>query len=51
MANGRKPTRRQKEVIRKYRLNCDNWLVQKSPPGELHLIHRLTSSKRIVKYA
>lgn len=50
MANGRRPTRRQKETIKKFRLNSDNWLVQKSPPGELHLIHRFTSSKRVIKY-
>lgn len=50
MARGKKPTRKQKELIKKNRLNTDNWLVVKSPPGELHIIHRLTSSKRVIRY-
>lgn len=49
MARGKKPTRKQKELIKKNRLNTDNWLVIKSPPGELHIIHRYTSTKRVIK--
>jgi hypothetical protein len=44
--HGRNPTRRQKELIKKARLNVENWLVAKAPTGELHLIHRLSGEER-----
>lgn len=50
MANGKTPTRRQREVIERYRLNSSNWLIRKNPPGEMHLIHKLTGRKRILRY-
>ncbi|MGS0763152.1 DUF6906 family protein [Syntrophomonas curvata] len=51
MASGKTPTRRQREVIERYRLNSGNWLIRKNPPGEMHLIHRLTGRKRILFYS
>lgn len=50
MANGKTPTRRQKRAIRKHRLNTDNWLILKNPPGELHIMHRVSGSKRVIRY-
>ena len=45
---GKKPTLRQKKLIKSVGLNPENWLVAKSPPGELHLIHRHTGTKRVI---
>jgi len=45
---GKKPTLRQKKVIAAVRLNPENWLVAKAPPGELHLIHRHTGTKKVI---
>lgn len=49
--SGKNPTRRQKEIIAAKRLNPQNWLVQKNPPGELHIIHRLSGNAKIIKGA
>jgi len=46
--SGRNPTRRQKELLKKYGKNPDNWLVIKNPPGELHIIHRNTGTQKIL---
>lgn len=48
MKNGKRPTRREKEVISKYRLNPENWLVSKKNDGMLTLIHRYTNSVRSI---
>lgn len=50
MANGRTPTRKQRQVIKRNRLNSNNWLILKNPPGEMHLIHRVSGSKRVIRY-
>lgn len=51
MANWKTPTRRQRSVIERYRLNSNNWLIQKNPPGELHLVHKVTGRKKVIRYA
>lgn len=48
MKNGKKPTRRQREVIKSKRLNAANWLVVKDTSIELELVHRRTGSKKII---
>lgn len=48
MKNGKVPTKKQKESMRKAGLDPKNWLVTKNPTGELHLVHRETSKKRVV---
>ncbi|WP_418303817.1 DUF6906 family protein [Paenibacillus crassostreae] len=48
MKNGKNPTLRQKMVIKDAGFNPDNWLVCKSPTDELHLVHRFTSSTKII---
>jgi len=45
---GKKPALRQKKAISAYRLNPANWLVAKAPPGELHLIHRHTGTRKVI---
>ncbi|NLL20006.1 MAG: hypothetical protein GX262_13480 [Clostridia bacterium] len=47
--SGKNPTRRQKEIIAAKRLNPQNWLVMKAPPGELHIVHRHTSATRVIR--
>lgn len=51
MANAKTPTRRQRQILKKRRLNTDNWLVQKNPPGELYIIHRVSGTKKLIKYS
>ena len=45
---GRRPTKRQKEVIARWHLNPANWLVCKAPTGELHIKNRNTKRERIL---
>lgn len=49
MKAGKRPTLQQKKIIAKYRLNADNWLVTKAPPGELHIVHKLSGKERVLK--
>lgn len=51
MKHGKRPTVAQKKLISKWRLNPDNWLVTKHTSTEMHIVHRLTNSQRIIKYA
>ncbi|MFC4305762.1 DUF6906 family protein [Cohnella boryungensis] len=48
MKHGKRPTRRQALQIKAAGLNVDNWLVAKSLPTQLHLIHRYTSTIKII---
>jgi len=47
---GRRPTRKEKELLKKHNLNPNNWLVSKNPPGRLHIVHRGTGNKRVINY-
>ena len=46
MRQGKKPTRRQKEIIKSKRLNLDNWLVVEQTKERLLLVHRHTGRTR-----
>lgn len=48
---GRKPTRRQKALLRLRRLDPENWLVVKNlmHQGELHVRHRSSGRERIIR--
>jgi hypothetical protein len=50
---GRKPTKRQKHLLRLRRLNPDNWLVIRNllHQGELHIKNKETGRERIVREA
>lgn len=50
MASWKKPTRRQRVLIEKCRLNSNNWLIQKNPFGELHMVHKMTGRKKVIRY-
>lgn len=43
---GRKPTREQRKFIETFRLNSDNWLVQKDTAEFMQLVHRHSSKVR-----
>jgi len=47
--NGKRPTRKQKNIIAAARLNPENWLVSKNLPDCLHFEHRLSSRRRVLK--
>ena len=40
MKNGKNPTREQKKLLVKWKLNPGDWLVVKDTPREMHLVHR-----------
>lgn len=40
MKHGKKPTVRQCQLMQKWRLNAEEWLVVKDTPGEMVLVHR-----------
>jgi len=50
MKHGKKPTRKQREIIKKVRLNPDNWLTVKNLPNVLHIMHRESGKVRIIVY-
>lgn len=49
MRRGKKPTRKQRDRLRRAGLSPDNWLVVKEKPGgELVLLHRSTNKIKVV---
>lgn len=49
MKAGKRPTLRQKKLLKKARLNVDNWLVTKNLPDRLHIVNRLSGKERVLK--
>ena len=45
---GRKPTRAEKLLIKKWHLNPDNWLVLSSTHKELKIIQKITDKVRVI---
>lgn len=49
MKNGKNPTREQKKLMVKWRLDPTMWLVTKDTPKEMHLVHRhFDKTKKII---
>ena len=48
MKNGKKPTKKQQTAMKDAGLNPSDWLVAKSLPGELLLVHRYTEQSKTV---
>jgi len=46
MKNGKKPTKAQKQLLQRYGLHPDDWLISKNTSTELVLIHRHTEQVR-----
>lgn len=49
MKHGKKPTREQKILLEKYKLNSDNWLVVKNTPSELLIVHRISDKTKVLR--
>ena len=47
--NGKKPTREQRKIISENGLYPTDWLVAKNTPTEMHLVHRYSNAKRIIR--
>ncbi len=50
MKNGKKPTLKQKIILKEARLNPDNWLVVKNLPGQMVLVNRDTGRLKNLLY-
>ena len=49
MKNGKRPTREQRKLLQKWKLDTNNWLVVKDTPTEMHLVHRhFDKTKKII---
>lgn len=46
--SGKRPTRRQKELIESKHLQPENWLVRKDTSVHMEIIHRVTGTPRII---
>ena len=40
MKHGVKPTREQRKLMQKWKVNCQDWLVVKDEPSKMTLVHR-----------
>ena len=49
MKHGKKPTREQRKLMTKWKLRCEDWLVERDTLHELVLIHRhFDKTKKII---
>ena len=48
MKNGKKPTVEQTKLLKKWRLNPENWLVVKNQPEQMVIVHRFGNGQRII---
>lgn len=49
MKHGKKPTREQRKLMTKWKLNAQDWLVERDTLHELVLIHRhFDNTKKII---
>lgn len=48
MKHGRKPTRKQKQLLKHHGKNPEMWLVVKNLPDKLHIAHRHTGTKDFI---
>jgi hypothetical protein len=48
MKHGKKPTREQRKLMEKFRMNTQDWLVERGTNTELVLIHRHFDTKKII---
>ena len=49
MKNGKNPTREQKKLMQKWKLDSSMWLVERDTPTQMVLIHRhFDKTKKII---
>lgn len=46
---GKNPTRKQKEIIRKNKLNPNNWLIVKVLPKEIYMKNKISNKLKKIK--
>lgn len=44
--HGKRPTLAQRKLIEKFKLNSDNWLIQKDTPEFMQIVHRHSDTVR-----
>ena len=49
MKHGKKPTVKQKKLMRELGLNFDSYLVERETSDELVIVHRLTDKTKVIK--
>ena len=49
MKHGKKPTVRQKKMLKEYGLNFENWLIIKDTPDRMEIVHRHTDRLRVIR--
>lgn len=49
MRHGKRPTVRQKKLIKSMKLNPDNWLVITENKEQITLVHRDTNTAKVVQ--
>lgn len=48
MKHGRKPTREQKKLLRKWGAVPENWLIERDTPNEMVIVHRVTGKTKTI---
>lgn len=48
MKNGKRPTREQRKLMERWRLNSDSWLVVKDTPEAMTVVHRHADQTRVI---
>lgn len=43
------PTREQRKIIKAKRLAPENWMIERDTPDTMVIVHRFTSSKRLIQ--
>ena len=46
MRDGKRPTVRQKKLMKQFGLNCENWLARRDNNKEMVIVHRHTGNVR-----
>lgn len=49
MKHGRRPTKRQKLILKKFNLNPQNWLIVKDCSECFEIVNRITGNRRKLK--
>ena len=50
MKNGKNPTREQRKLMQKWKLDSSMWLVVKDTPEKMELVHRhFDNTKKIIR--
>lgn len=48
MKHGKRPTREQRKLMQKWKVNCQDWLVERETIHELVLVHRHLDKIKVI---